>query len=53
AFYPLTDRITGWSECDPDAFLDRFRRDLLRHVGGHLNDDAAMIVVTRPALLPE
>ncbi|MEU2572636.1 PP2C family protein-serine/threonine phosphatase [Streptomyces anulatus] len=50
AFYPLTDRITGWSETDPDAFLDRFRRDLLRHVGGHLNDDAAMIVVTRPAL---
>ncbi|MFG2610772.1 PP2C family protein-serine/threonine phosphatase [Streptomyces anulatus] len=50
AFYPLTDRITGWNESDPDAFLDRFRRDLLRHVGGHLNDDAAMIVVTRPAL---
>ncbi|MFD4022883.1 PP2C family protein-serine/threonine phosphatase [Streptomyces sp. NPDC058576] len=50
AFYPLTDRITGWSERDPDAFLHRFRRDLLRHVGGHLNDDAAMIVVERPAL---
>ncbi|WP_137232466.1 PP2C family protein-serine/threonine phosphatase [Streptomyces sp. BPSDS2] len=50
AFYPLTDRITGWRESDPDAFLDRFRRDLLHHVGGHLNDDAAMIAVTRPAL---
>ncbi|MEV7913692.1 PP2C family protein-serine/threonine phosphatase [Streptomyces griseus] len=49
AFYPLTDRITGWRESDPDAFLDRFRRDLLHHVGGHLNDDAAMIAVTRPA----
>ncbi|MFE6979928.1 PP2C family protein-serine/threonine phosphatase [Streptomyces griseus] len=48
AFYPLTDRITGWRESDPDAFLDRFRRDLLHHVGGHLNDDAAMIAVTRP-----
>ncbi|MCL6287297.1 PP2C family protein-serine/threonine phosphatase [Streptomyces sp. 43Y-GA-1] len=50
AFYPLTDRITGWRESDPDAFLDRFRRDLLHHVGGHLNDDAAMIAVARPAL---
>lgn len=48
AFYPLTDRITGWRESDLDAFLDRFRRDLLRHVGGHLGDDAAMIVVERP-----
>lgn len=50
AFYPLTERITGWRESDPDAFLDRLRRDLLRHVGGHLNDDAAMVAVSRPAL---
>lgn len=48
-FYPLAERITGWTENDPDAFLDRFRRDLLHHVGGHLNDDAAMIVIERPA----
>ncbi|MFE6038995.1 PP2C family protein-serine/threonine phosphatase [Streptomyces sp. NPDC056452] len=48
-FYPLAERITGWTENDPDAFLGRFRRDLLQYVGGHLNDDAAMIVIKRPA----
>lgn len=48
-FYPLAERITGWTENDPDAFLGRFRRDLLHYVGGHLNDDAAMIVIQRPA----
>ncbi|RFC77896.1 PP2C family protein-serine/threonine phosphatase [Streptomyces sp. AcE210] len=48
-FYPLAERITGWTENDPDAFLGRFRRDLLHHVGGHLNDDAAMIAIERPA----
>ncbi|MGX1672503.1 PP2C family protein-serine/threonine phosphatase [Streptomyces sp. NPDC055400] len=48
-FYPLAERITGWTENDPDAFLGRFRRDLLHHVGGHLNDDAAMIAIQRPA----
>ncbi len=51
-FYPLTERITGWIENDCDAFLRRFRRDLLRHVGGHLNDDAVIIVVERPAASP-
>ncbi|MCX4648162.1 MULTISPECIES: PP2C family protein-serine/threonine phosphatase [unclassified Streptomyces] len=48
-FYPLAERITGWTENDPDAFLGRLRRDLLRHVGGHLNDDAAVIVIERTA----
>lgn len=48
-FYPLTERITSWAENDPDAFLERLRRDLLHHVGGHLNDDAAMIVIKRTA----
>ncbi|MFE3663375.1 PP2C family protein-serine/threonine phosphatase [Streptomyces sp. NPDC059164] len=46
-FYPLADRVLGWNERDPAAFLDRFRRDLLDHVGGRLDDDAAMIAVTR------
>ncbi|MFG2498560.1 PP2C family protein-serine/threonine phosphatase [Streptomyces sp. NPDC048441] len=50
AFYPLAERITGWPENDPDAFLRRFRRDLLRHVGGHLNDDAALIAIERTTL---
>ncbi|MFD4542931.1 PP2C family protein-serine/threonine phosphatase [Streptomyces bauhiniae] len=49
-FYPLAERITGWNEADPDAFLRRFRSDLLHHVGGHLDDDAAMVVVQRHAV---
>lgn len=48
-FYPLAERVTGWTGTDPDAFVRRFRTDLLRHVGGHLDDDAAMIVVGRTA----
>ncbi|MFE1150610.1 PP2C family protein-serine/threonine phosphatase [Streptomyces albidoflavus] len=48
-FYPLAERVTGWRETDPDAFLRRFRTDLLRYVGGHLDDDAAMLVVGRTA----
>ncbi|MET7342769.1 PP2C family protein-serine/threonine phosphatase [Streptomyces sp. NPDC087866] len=45
AFYPLAERITGWAEDDPDAFIDRFRCDLLQYVGGNLDDDAAMIAI--------
>ncbi|MEV6703300.1 PP2C family protein-serine/threonine phosphatase [Streptomyces sp. NPDC051453] len=48
-FYPLARRIAGWTEKSPDTFLDRLRRDLLHYVGGHLNDDAAMIAIERPA----
>ncbi|UYQ66790.1 PP2C family protein-serine/threonine phosphatase [Streptomyces peucetius] len=48
AFYPLTERISGWSGGDPDAFLRALRRDLLDHVGGRLGDDAAMIAIERP-----
>ncbi|WTG06152.1 transposase domain-containing protein (plasmid) [Streptomyces sp. NBC_00012] len=47
ALYPLTERITGWTDNAPDAFLRRFRRDLLHHVGGHLDNDAAMIALSR------
>lgn len=47
AFYPLTERITGWTESNPDAFLRRLRRDLLDHVGGRLGDDAAVIAIER------
>lgn len=46
-FYPLTERITGWTENDCDAFVGRFRRDLLRHVGGRLDDDAVMIAICK------
>lgn len=48
-FYPLTERLTGWTGTDPDAFLDHFRRDLLHHAGGRLDDDAVMLALARPA----
>lgn len=51
-FYPLTERIAGWTEKGSDAFLGRLRRDLLHHVGGHLDDDAVTIVIERPAPHP-
>ena len=45
AFYPLVARISGWPRSSPEAFIDRFRDDLLRYAGGHLDDDAAMIAI--------
>ncbi|MEU9040427.1 PP2C family protein-serine/threonine phosphatase [Kitasatospora sp. NPDC048343] len=46
-FYPLTERVTAWHADRPTALLHRLRRDLLAHVGGRLDDDAAMVVVER------
>jgi serine phosphatase RsbU (regulator of sigma subunit) len=47
AFYPLAERVTSWTGCHPSAFLQHIKRDLLDHVGGHLNDDAALIAIER------
>ncbi|MFF2503563.1 hypothetical protein ACFVTY_09335 [Streptomyces sp. NPDC058067] len=44
-FYPLVERAADWTETGPDKFLDRLRRDLLLHVLGHIDDDAAMIAI--------
>ncbi|MFI2606614.1 PP2C family protein-serine/threonine phosphatase [Kitasatospora sp. NPDC018619] len=46
-FYPLTERVTAWRAETPAALLQGLRRDLLAHVGGRLDDDAAMVVVER------
>ncbi|MFJ7905899.1 PP2C family protein-serine/threonine phosphatase [Kitasatospora sp. NPDC096204] len=46
-FYPLTERVTAWRSERPTALLHHLRRDLLAHVGGRLDDDAAMVVVER------
>ncbi|MEV7771013.1 PP2C family protein-serine/threonine phosphatase [Kitasatospora sp. NPDC086791] len=46
-FYPLTERVTAWAADRPTVLLNRLRRDLLAHVGGRLDDDAAMVVVER------
>ncbi|OIK04874.1 protein phosphatase [Streptomyces monashensis] len=46
-FYPLTDRAARWTEDRPEALMHHVRRDLLTHVGGRLDDDAALIAVHR------
>ncbi|MFD6533649.1 PP2C family protein-serine/threonine phosphatase [Streptomyces sp. NPDC060184] len=51
-FYPLAERITGWTERSADAFLGRLQHDLMDWVDGQLGDDAAMIVIERPVAPP-
>ncbi|MCG6495836.1 PP2C family protein-serine/threonine phosphatase [Kitasatospora sp. A2-31] len=46
-FYPLTERVAAWRSERPQVLLNRLRRDLLAHVGGRLDDDAAMVLVER------
>jgi serine phosphatase RsbU (regulator of sigma subunit) len=46
-FYPLTERAAHWTEDRPEALMHHVRRDLLTHVGGRLDDDAALIAVHR------
>lgn len=44
-FYPLADRAPLLKERDPEAALETLRQDLLQHVGGPLQDDAAMLLL--------
>jgi len=51
--YPLAGRLAGLAASSaggirPDL-LDRLREDLLRHAGGPLDDDAALVLVRAPA----
>ncbi|MFJ8857776.1 PP2C family protein-serine/threonine phosphatase [Streptomyces sp. NPDC102451] len=46
-FYPLAERVGSWTGAGPGPLLDRLGADLLRHAGGHLGDDAAMVAVER------
>ncbi|MGP3921131.1 PP2C family protein-serine/threonine phosphatase [Nonomuraea sp. 10N515B] len=46
-FYPLRERLHFLLDDDPQAALDALRADLLRHVGGPLLDDAAMLLLRR------
>ncbi|MGW3245669.1 PP2C family protein-serine/threonine phosphatase [Streptomyces sp. NPDC001070] len=46
-FYPLTERLPGMSEQDPDALLDRVLADLRSWTGGGLGDDAALLALRR------
>lgn len=46
-FYPLAERVAAKADKSPDALVARLRKDLMRHVGGHLGDDAAMVAIER------
>ncbi|MFF8873340.1 PP2C family protein-serine/threonine phosphatase [Streptomyces massasporeus] len=49
-FYPLTQRLeqlTGGRAIEPETLLARLCADLLKHAGGHLDDDAAMVALQR------
>jgi serine phosphatase RsbU (regulator of sigma subunit) len=47
AFYPLTTRAAQWAGDSPEKLVHHIRRDLLAHVGGRLDDDAALIALSR------
>ncbi|MER6996190.1 PP2C family protein-serine/threonine phosphatase [Streptomyces sp. NPDC000410] len=53
AFYPLMERVTTWSCKSPQALLRHLCDDLLRHAGGHLGDDAAMVAIERVPVGPD
>ncbi|MGC0334359.1 serine phosphatase RsbU (regulator of sigma subunit) [Streptomyces sp. SAI-170] len=46
-FYPLAQRVAGMADKGPGTLLARLRQDLIRHAGGHLGDDAAMVAIER------
>ncbi|MGP3938324.1 MULTISPECIES: PP2C family protein-serine/threonine phosphatase [Streptomyces] len=49
AFYPLPERLAAWKGGGPQALVDYLHADLLRHTGGVVNDDAAIVVIARSA----
>jgi hypothetical protein len=46
-FYPLAERVAGKSGKSLDTLLAHLCKDLLRHVGGCLDDDAARVAIQR------
>ncbi|WP_344393394.1 PP2C family protein-serine/threonine phosphatase [Streptomyces vastus] len=44
-FYPLSDRTHLLKERDAESALEAVRQDLLQHVGGPMQDDAAMLLL--------
>ncbi len=50
-FYPLIDRIGHFADGDPETVLDRLQEDLVRYVGAPLDDDAAILLLSRSTTL--
>ncbi|WP_308307659.1 PP2C family protein-serine/threonine phosphatase [Streptomyces sp. ISL-10] len=46
-FFALAEAMAAVPTCTPPQFLEQLHRALIRHTGGHLADDAAMLVVER------
>jgi serine phosphatase RsbU (regulator of sigma subunit) len=46
-FYPLAERSRLLSAADPQQSLDGLLADVLRHAGGRIDDDAAMLLIRR------
>ncbi|GGX77392.1 PP2C family protein-serine/threonine phosphatase [Streptomyces anandii] len=46
-FFPFAECAAQWAGSSPEELLHHVRRDLLAHVGGRLNDDAALIALSR------
>lgn len=46
-FYPLAERAHLLTDPDPEQALADLRADVLRHVGGRIADDAAMLLIRR------
>ncbi|MFI0714552.1 PP2C family protein-serine/threonine phosphatase [Streptomyces inhibens] len=46
-FYPLADRVAACDTSDPESLVQLLHDDLLRHTGGNLGDDAAMIAIAK------
>ncbi|SEG69701.1 Stage II sporulation protein E (SpoIIE) [Actinacidiphila yanglinensis] len=44
-FYPLGERAHVLADRDPQRALEALRADLIRHTGGPLHDDAAMLLL--------
>ncbi|GAA2946380.1 PP2C family protein-serine/threonine phosphatase [Streptomyces erythrogriseus] len=49
AFYPLTEGVSRHLCDEPARTLAALHEDLLDHVGGRLHDDAALLLLRRPA----
>ncbi|MEV5200367.1 PP2C family protein-serine/threonine phosphatase [Streptomyces sp. NPDC053720] len=46
-FYPLRERAASRFGTGPEALLESLCADLLRHAGGRLGDDAALVAIER------
>ncbi|MDQ1051223.1 serine phosphatase RsbU (regulator of sigma subunit) [Streptomyces sp. V4I2] len=49
-FYPLTERLAQHLSDEPAHTLTALHNELLAHVGGRLHDDAALLLLRKPAV---